>query len=208
METYSRDCQDVFVSLITEKKLNGTYVEIGANHPVTGNNTFLFEKLYQWRGIMVEIDSSFTDQYKATRPNSYHIIADASKVDYKQALINNSMPKNIDYLQIDLEVENMSTLTCLYNLDNNVFDEYKFAVVTFEHDFYRGDFFDTLKISRRIFEKRGYKRVFSNVMYKGLDFEDWYIHPDLVKIDIPIGDHVDCQEIVRILDNLSYKLDK
>ena len=36
------------------------------------------------------------------------------------------MPLKIDYLQIDLEVNNRSTLTTLELLDAQVFDNYKF----------------------------------------------------------------------------------
>ncbi len=52
-------------------------------------------------------------------------------------------PKNIDYLQIDLEVCNRSTLTTLELLDNTIFNEYKFATVTFEHYIYASDRFNT-----------------------------------------------------------------
>ena len=198
----SQACQDKYILKCLNYKKNGTFLEIGSADPINWNNSFLLEKQYYWKGIMVEIDPSYLEQYQAVRPNSFHIIADASNVDYKKTLKDNVMPKNIDYLQIDLEVENMSTLNCLYNLDENVFDEYKFAVITFEHDFYRGDYFDTLNISRQIFEKRGYKRIFSNVKYLDYDFEDWYIHPDLVKLNIPQYDHIDCNEIINILDKI------
>jgi hypothetical protein len=192
--------QDDFVLKCLDYKRNGTFLEIGSASPIMWNNSFSLEKKYNWRGIMVEIDWGYLESYKTVRPNSYHIIGDASTVDYKTALNNANMPKNIDYLQIDLEVENMSTLNCLYNLDKHVFDEYKFAVVTFEHDFYRGDFFDTRNISRQIFEKRGYKRIFSDVQIKGLAFEDWYIHPDLVAKSIPCNDlSIDCNEVIAKL---------
>jgi len=92
-------------------------------------------------------------------------------------------PKNIDYLQIDLEVSNRSTLTTLELLNNNVFNEYKFATVTFEHDIYDGDKFNTRLDSRKIFLNRGYILVFPDVRNGQHAFEDWYIHPELVDIN-------------------------
>ena len=93
------------------------------------------------------------------------------------------MPENIDYLQIDLEVNNNSTLQTLKLLDEQLMDKYKFATVTFEHDIYSGNYFDTRNESRKIFEKRGYELVFPDVMNDGNAFEDWYVHPELVNMN-------------------------
>jgi hypothetical protein len=95
---------------------------------------------------------------------------------------------HLDYLQIDLDVNNKSTLDTLYLLNNTVFDKYKFATVTFEHDIYTGDYFNTRELSRQIFKDRGYILTFPDVnvfwenSYK--QFEDWYIHPDLISSEI------------------------
>ena len=134
---------------------------------------------------MIEYDSSFLDLYKEHRPNSIHIINDATKIDYNNILKINNMPINIDYLQIDLEVNNRSTLTTLEILDNDIFDKYKFATITFEHDIYTGNYFDTREKSRQIFNKRGYICVFQDVCdhNTSIVFEDWYVHPDLVNME-------------------------
>ena len=181
---YSQASQDLFVLEILKGKKNGHFLEIGSNHPVIDNNTYLLENNFGWRGIMVECDDSFRELYTLYRKHSYHYIEDASKMNYYEALKNNLLPKNMDYLQIDLHVNNKSTLDTLTLLDNTVFDEYKFATVTFEHDIYTGDFFDTRKISREIFSKRGYVLLFPDIKIdlfdKECEFEDWYVHPDLV----------------------------
>ena len=59
----------------------------------------------------------------------------------------------MDYLQIDLDVNNKSTLDTLMLLDQTVFDKYKFSTVTFENDIYTGDYFNTRELSREIFKK-------------------------------------------------------
>jgi hypothetical protein len=136
---------------------------------------------------MVEYDKSFEESYKTLRSNSIYVIDDARNVNYREILDNNNFPKNMDYLQIDLDVDNKSTLDTLLLLEQTVFDEYKFATITFEHDIYTGNFFDTREISRKIFEKRGYLLAFPDVTVywngKHQPFEDWYIHPDLISID-------------------------
>jgi len=175
--------QDKFVCKITKNRKNGTFLEIGSNHPKNLNNTYLLETNFNWRGIMVEYDNKWLPFYKQYRKNSCHIIDDAVKVDYLKTLQDNKMPYHIDYLQIDLEENNGSTLNTLLKLDNNIFDKYKFAVVTFEHDIYRYNHFDTRKKSREIFKKRGYFNVFNDIKDDNNPFEDWYVHPELVDMD-------------------------
>lgn len=186
-KTYSQSQQDLFAFLLTKKKRNGYFLEIGSNHPITYNNTYLLENEYNWKGLMVEYDNSFEELYKLHRPNSIYELNDARNINYRQILDNNQFPENIDYLQIDLDVNNRSTLDTLLLLDKTIFDKYRFATVTFEHDIYSGNYFDTQIISREIFLKRGYELIFPDIQvfwegsYK--PFEDWYIHPELVDMD-------------------------
>jgi len=82
MYLYGQAEQDKFVLNILKNKQNGYFLEIGSNHPVNINNSYLLETQYNWKGIMVEYNSSFLPLYKQYRPNSIHIINDATKVDY------------------------------------------------------------------------------------------------------------------------------
>ena len=184
MNSYSQSGQDLFVLAATNNKHHGYFLEIGSNHPSYNNNSFLLETQYKWKGLMVEYDKSFETSYKTQRSNSIYVINDARVVNYREILDSNNFPTNMDYLQIDLDVDNKSTLDTLRLLEQRVFDKYKFATITFEHDIYSGNFFDTREISRKIFEKRGYVLAFPDVTVywngKHQPFEDWYIHPDLV----------------------------
>jgi hypothetical protein len=141
----------------------------------------MLEKIYGWRGIMVEYNNKFLPLYKEHRPNSFHVINDATLVDYRKAFEDANMPHEIDYLQIDLEVSNDSTLQTLQKMEVEVFNDYKFATVTFEHDIYTDPLNHTRIASRQIFENNGYVRVFSDINNQGVcPYEDWYVHPDLV----------------------------
>jgi len=175
--------QDKFVLNILKEKKNGYFLEIGSNHPIHINNTYLLEKKYDWKGIMVEYESSYLPLYKEHRQNSIHIINNATKIDYKNVFETNNMPFSFDYLQIDLEVNNGSTLKTLQKLDAEIFDTYKFATVTFEHDIYHTNFDNTRLKSRDIFKNRGYVCVFEDINNDGLPYEDWYVHPDLVDMN-------------------------
>lgn len=203
---YGQSAQDYYVAKCTKEKINGTFVEIGSNHPMGVNNTFLLEHKYGWSGLMIEYDDTFAHLYPSYRPRSTYLIRDATTINFCEEFERLKFPKNIDYLQIDLDVENRSTLTVLENMEKQVFADYKFATITFEHDIYRGDYFETRKLSREIFERYGYVRVFSDV-HAGAPYgehEDWYVHPELVdmtyinklKQDTPLN----ASEIIKILD--------
>ena len=156
---------------------------------------------------MVEYDNTFKQLYEVHRPNSMYIIDDARRINYRDFLDNHNFPLNIDYLQIDLDVNNSSTLDTFLLLNNTVFDKYKFATITFEHDIYTGNYFDTQNISRKILTDRGYVLVFPNVSvfwegsYK--QFEDWYVHPELVDMNyvnrIISTDSLNVEQIKNIL---------
>lgn len=187
MTTHSQSCQDLFVISTMKQKTNGYFLEIGSNDPIKHNNTYLLETQYDWKGLMVEHDKSFESSYKQHRPNSIHELADARQVNYRQIMDMNMFPTNMDYLQIDLDVNNRSTLDTFLLLNDTVFNKYKFATITFEHDIYTGNFFNTQSISREILQNRGYVLMFPDVSvfweggYK--PFEDWYVHPDLIDMN-------------------------
>ena len=62
-----------------------------------------------------------------------------------------------------------------------MFKTHRFAVITFEHDFYRGNYFRTRDLSRIILKDLGYVLLFPDVSWFGCAvFEDWWVHPELV----------------------------
>lgn len=177
--------QDKFVLNILKNKKNGFFLEIGSNHPIYINNSYFLEINYKWNGIMIEYSNEWLNDYKKFRPNSIHVINDATKIDYKKLFEINNVPLNLDYLQIDLDADNGSTLNTLKKLDSEVMDKHKFATITFEHDIYHTNYSNTRLESRKIFEDRGYLRVFSDVNNQGVNpYEDWYVHPDLVDNEV------------------------
>jgi hypothetical protein len=175
--------QDCFVLNILKHKKNGVFLELGSHHPILNNNTYLLESKYGWNGIMVEYTPTYLPLYKEHRSNSIHMIGDARKIDYRDMFEKNNMPLCLDYLQVDLEVDNGSTIDTLKKLDKEIFDKYKFATITFEHDIYNTNYGNTRIVSRDIFKKRGYLCVFEDVNNSNNPYEDWYVHPDLVDMD-------------------------
>lgn len=175
--------QDKFVLHVLSNKTNGYYLELGSCFPKKCSNTFILEKLFNWGGISIEYDRKYVNEWNSMRKNLL-VIDNALAVDYKRLLENS--PKHIDYLSLDLDVSNRSTLQTLEIFDNYIFNHYKFAVVTFEHDFYNsGKYKETRVNSREIFNKHGYIPVFEDINNNNpkIVYEDWYIHPELVDMN-------------------------
>jgi FkbM family methyltransferase len=174
---YSQAFQDVLVEKIYDKKKNGTYLEIGANDYRLNNNTYLLEKDYDWKGISVEIDGVYEPDFKKYRKNTF-VLGDATTINYKELL--KDMPKTIDYLQVDCE-PSQTTYDVLLKIP---FDEYKFGVITYEHDHYDDRTKSFKQKSREFLRSKGYVLLVGNItpdVTEQLDFEDWWVHPDCVE---------------------------
>lgn len=175
---YSQAFQDMFVLTMLNGKTNGTYVEIGGDHPVVINNTYLLEKNFGWKGISFEIIQSAVDTYNNIRSNRC-LCEDATKTNYTELFKLNNFPKQIDYLQVDIEPAKQ-TLSALKKVD---FENYRYSVITFETDAYVGNI-DVIDDSRNYLIEKGYELVVSNVCNDGNPFEDWYVDPSVVSEDI------------------------
>jgi len=175
--------QDRFVLNVLKFKKGGFFVELGSEHYEDGNNSFVLEKEFGWSGIMVEENPQWFPFYGEFRKNSVHVMENATKINYEKLFEDCNVPLNVDYLQIDLEVRDGSTLVALRKMHNEIMDKYKFATITFEHDIYTTNYLDTRVESRKIFEERGYVCVFEDVKNDDNPYEDWYVYPPLVDMD-------------------------
>jgi hypothetical protein len=195
MNNYNgQSAQDLFVLHALNYKTNGCFLEIGSNHPIEINNSYILEKEYFWNGLMVEYETNYKFLYESHR-NCKYIIQDATTIDYTKALAD--FPKNMDYLQIDLEVTNGSTLKTLQLLDQTIFKNYTFSVVTFEHDIYVGDYFNTRESSREIFKRNGYTLIYGDVKNQNCPYEDWYIHSSIDSSKFKKANSLEYTEIIK-----------
>ena len=168
--------QDMFVLSILNGKKNGTYLEIGAQEPFFQNNTALLETDYDWKGVSIEIREDLCKMFEQQRKNTI-LCQDATKINYEQLLNDTFDTKEIDYLQVDCE-PSKTTFEILLDIP---FDKYKFAVITYEHDFFV-DMTETYRTkSRNYLKMMGYELVVSNASQnENTPFEDWWVHPDLI----------------------------
>jgi len=175
---YSQAFQDMFALSILDGKKNGTYVEIGGDHGVIISNTYLLETQFNWNGVSFEIDPEKVNGYNSIRENKC-ICADALTFDYIKLFEEKKFPKQIDYLQVDIEPA-WQTLNALKALP---LDEYRFSVITYETDVYK-DGPDAGEEAMEILLSLGYQLVVRNVANLNNPYEDWYVDPKIVNPEI------------------------
>lgn len=180
-KSHAQILQDMFVLTMTDGLENGSFLEVGAAMPVKRNNTYLLEKDFGWKGVAVELREDFASSYKNERPNIQVYQDDAIKLNYKEVLEQNYDSNIIDYLQLDIEPAR-KTLECLYQIP---FDQYDFRVITFEHDHYVDVTRNVRDASRKYLKEKGYVMVVGDLSADGKStFEDWWVHPKYVDLDI------------------------
>jgi len=170
---YAKHFQDMFVLSVLDGKRNGTYLELGSGLPTHANNTALLEKEFGWKGLSVEIDPALCYEFRLNRNNPV-VNQDTRFVNFSDLLDSHTMPRNIDYLSLDVDDSTIETL------ENIPFDKYKFGVITFEHDAYRyKDEGATMRSrSREIFQSQDYVLVVPNMSmwFRDGEVEDWWVH--------------------------------
>ena len=175
-KNFSESYQDMFVLCMLDGLSNGTYLEIGSCRPFYGNNTALLESQFNWKGVSLDIDSKFVDQFNQERKNLC-IRDDAISIDWRFYLKSNKFNNIIDYLQIDCEPAESSYQALL----NIPFDEYTFKVITFEHDYYVDRNSDVRAKSREFLINKGYTLVVNDISpSQGKPYEDWWVRSDLI----------------------------
>jgi hypothetical protein len=152
---------------------NGTYIEIGANRPGKGSNTYNLEVAAGWKGFSVELDTKWQAAWNecAERKNPIYW-QDAITFDYEKTLANNSLPKHINYLSCDIEPP-INTFNALKRV---IEQGISFDVISFEHDQYQCDE-DFHTVANTFLSRYGYKVAVYDVYFKNPTntFETWFI---------------------------------
>ena len=180
---YSQAGQDLFaVELFGER---GTYIDIGAGEPINLNNTYLLEVKKKWKGISIDYGDSnekkiqelkkLWDNCKERANKIYW--ADALTFNYKNALDENNINCEIDFLSCDIDPQENTFLALKKLINDGVRPKY----IAFETDLYR----EKINYSNLAYEflrpygyKIGVKNVYSNLK-KNKIFETWFISENI-----------------------------
>jgi hypothetical protein len=147
--------QDAIVFLLNNYKQNGYYIDFS----IERQNTFLLEKDYGWKGLVLNP-------------------LEQNNNDYKIVLSQQEIPSVVDYLSFDWE-DGQETLQ-LFEMFFPILDSYQFHVLTIRHE-------NDPNVQSRtgnILLLYQYVILFKNIMIKRNDCwsisEDWYVHPALL----------------------------
>ena len=70
--SYSYNAVDLIIDYIFKGKSDGLYLDIGAQHPISNNNTYLLFKR-GWSGINIDLDKKNIDLFDIARPNDFNL---------------------------------------------------------------------------------------------------------------------------------------
>jgi hypothetical protein len=179
----SRSAQEEFVLDLLENKKGGYYVELGAFHSKNGSNTNRLENEFGWKGVSFEIKEEFRKEFIENRSNP--CMGDALDFNYISYFEENLFPKQIDYLQIDIDSgynldgrPNGSSYTSLHGLLAVPVNSYRFTTITFEHDanmYWRN--ISMRDVQREILDSLGYSLVVRT------ESEDWWVDPNVIDLE-------------------------
>jgi hypothetical protein len=175
--------QEQFVIDILDKKKNGHYVELGAAHFSNGNNTYSLENDYNWSGVSFEIVDSMREEFNSNRKNP--CMADALSFNYIEYFEKNNFPKQIDFLQLDIDAGYTThgrpvgnSHWTLHGLLAVPLNTYRFTLITFEHD--ANMYWKNISIrdaQREILDSFGYSLVHRSY------HEDWWVDPKVIDLE-------------------------
>jgi hypothetical protein len=181
-QSNSEQFQESFVISILDEKRNGYYVEIGSGHPTKGNNTFVLESILDWSGLALDFNERDVENYTIARKNKA-TLADAITFDYSKYFEDNKFPKQIDFLQIDLdglhwkqaEHSGNANLLALVSLP---LTQYRFSVIVFEHEC-------TTNFKNKPIRdaQREILSALDYVLLGSSGLEDWWIDPRVIEKD-------------------------
>lgn len=184
MNKYSGNSnQEAFVLDVLDYKRAGFYVELGAFHSSEGSNTKILEQDFGWEGVSFELVDERRSEFIENRFNP--CMGDALNFDYLGYFRDNFFPKQIDYLQVDIDTgydratrPNGNHYTTLLGLITVPLTQYRFSIITFEHDanmYFRNT--GQRDAQREILDCLGYTLVTRTI------HEDWWVDPTVISPD-------------------------
>ena len=206
--SYSLNAVDLIIDYIFKNKNNGFYLDVGSQHPISNNNTYLLFKR-GWRGINIDLDKKNIDLFNTARPNDINLnsaissdVAEKKLYFYHDKSPINTLNKVVSDFQTASvkEIKRIKTTTldiALKNLKfNNKIDYMNLDVEGHEMDIFKAfnlslykpsvisvEFLD-LDMKFLEFKNNNLQRIVNSDLYKHLlnnnyHFVNW-LHGDLI----------------------------
>ena len=137
---YSFSGVDVIIENIFRLKNNGIYVDVGCQHPIKNNNTYLLFKK-GWNGLNIDLDKDNIDLFNVARPNDQNInVAISNKICetdlyfyHKKSPINTIDKKTSDYQKAPIsEIKKIKTNTLTNIIKNSKYKNSKIDLLSID----------------------------------------------------------------------------
>ena len=82
-KSYSISNVDLVIERIFKNKNDGIYIDVGCNHPIKYNNTYLLYKK-GWHGLNIDLDKKSIDQFNKLRKRDINILTLVTSIDNEE----------------------------------------------------------------------------------------------------------------------------
>jgi len=142
-KSYSYSHVDLIVDKMFSNVKNGFYIDIGCNHPIKYNNTYILYKR-GWRGINIDLDHTSIKEFNKIRKNDYNIQALVSSEDnidkeiyyyHDRSAINTVSKSLINYRKSkdgDYTIKKQKTRTLNSIIESSKFKDEKINIISID----------------------------------------------------------------------------
>ena len=82
-KSYSISNVDLVIERIFKNKNDGIYIDVGCNHPIKYNNTYLLYKK-GWHGLNIDLDKKSIDQFNKLKKRDINILTLVTSIDNEE----------------------------------------------------------------------------------------------------------------------------
>jgi FkbM family methyltransferase len=197
-KSYSQGSMDLILNHIFKDKNDGFYIDVGCQHPIKNNNTYLLFKK-GWTGVNIDLDNVNIDLFNFFRPKDNNINSAISNKAEKIKLFYYHQKSPINTLDEKVSLKQQAKIEKKIDIQTNtlenILDNYSIKTI------------DLLTIDVEGFELK---------VLKGLNFDKYkprviiveFLDLEANKWEIPYNnlDNVLKSEIYSFLINKNYKL--
>ena len=186
-KSYSFNGCDLLITYIFKSKKKGFYLDVGCQHPVSNNNTYLLYKR-GWSGINIDLDPKNIRLFNLERPNDINICKCISSDNAEKNLFFfhpgspiNSLEKKTIKDKSNFSLEKIKTFTL-----NSILEDYKIKDIDYFNLDVEGHEIDILKkFDIKYYKPKVVSVEFIDYQMKELEFKnnniDRVLQSDLYK---------------------------
>ena len=210
--SYSFNNVDLIIDYLFKDIKNGIYIDVGCNHPIKYNNTYLLYKR-GWSGINIDLDASsikLFDEYRKGDNNIGALVSNEEKIKKTYIYHERSTINTVEKTMVDLKINKpkkiieIQSITLNKIIQNSPFSEKKINLLTVDvegHEFpvlenfefskygidvvvleLLNDKVDKMEMYKQSIEMVMKSNIYNLLLKRGYKLINW-IHSDLIFVN-------------------------